>query len=180
MTNFTHLLAERRRIEESIEVCAVMQVRDWLVAHQLTEVQVDDANENPSYAYDADGHIIDDDELDGAISWIPSALLHNPTKPAWNPIIRVQDLCAFLEALAEATRQQPSISGGRISIESDQHGTVIWSGLSDSDIDKVCAFVNTIKPPEAVTETSSARAPDFSWGIADPVVWGPRSGPFLS
>ena len=27
---------------------------------------------------------------------------------------------------------------------------------------------------------SSAQAPDFSRGIADPVVWGPRSGPFLS
>lgn len=151
MTNLTHLLAERGRIDESIEVCAVIQVRDWLVAHQLTEVAVDDANENPAYAYDADGDIIEDDELDGAISWIPTALLHNPTKPAWNPIIRVQDLNDFLEALPEATRPQPAISGGRISIESDQHGTVIWSGISDSDIDKVRAFVNTIKPPEAVT-----------------------------
>ena len=27
---------------------------------------------------------------------------------------------------------------------------------------------------------SSVQAPDFSRGIADPVVWGPRSGPFLS
>ncbi|MFY9337876.1 MAG: hypothetical protein WAO90_17995 [Mycobacterium sp.] len=32
----------------------------------------------------------------------------------------------------------------------------------------------------ALDRNSSAQAPDFSRGIADPVVWGPRSGPFLS
>lgn len=41
-------------------------------------------------------------------------------------------------------------------------------------------FCEGVLAGQTPDRNSSAQAPDFSRGIADPVVWGPRSGPFLS
>lgn len=72
-----------------IEALAIEFVRDWMTEHGYAEIPVDDENEQPSYARLPD---IEDEQLDHAIGWLPHSAFHNPTAPAWNPVVRLEDL----------------------------------------------------------------------------------------
>lgn len=85
------LLVERSLLTEKIERAAVAVARDWLVAHKLDHVRVDDENPNPSFARD-----YDDEMLDMAVGNMSASLFTNPTRPAWNPELRLTDLHAYL------------------------------------------------------------------------------------
>lgn len=84
-------MRRRRELDAQMEVEAAGYVRTWMQSQGLTEIRVDDEHETPGYALD-----FDDDALGSAISWLPSHLIHNPTHPAWNPVVRVSDLEDFL------------------------------------------------------------------------------------
>ncbi|MCV7174837.1 hypothetical protein [Mycolicibacterium sphagni] len=84
------------------EPVAARFVRDWLVAHNLDQVAVDDENRYPSSAYVPDDVEVDDDEqaeLDHNVAWLPQSVISNPTEPAWNPVVTVADLNAYLAGL---------------------------------------------------------------------------------
>ena len=85
------LLTQHNGLEREIERRAVTEVRAWLLSHKVTEIRVDDQNEHPSSARD-----FEDEDLDQAIAWLPLTLLHNPTHPAWNPVIRMREIDEFL------------------------------------------------------------------------------------
>lgn len=86
-------MRQRRELDTKMEAEAVGYVRTWLESHGVNEIRVDDENETPGYALD-----VDDDALNSAISWLPSSMIHNPTQPAWNPVVRLSDLKDFLAA----------------------------------------------------------------------------------
>jgi hypothetical protein len=77
-----------------VEFYAAQSVRDWIVAHDMQSIPVDDENETPSYARIPD---VEDEDLDDAVAWLPRAVISNPTKPAWNPVVTLADLNAWLD-----------------------------------------------------------------------------------
>jgi hypothetical protein len=83
---------QHRVLESQMQVEAAGYVRTWMQTRGVSEIRVDDEHETPGYALD-----FDDDGLAVAISWLPSQLIHNPTHPAWNPIVRAADLEDFLQ-----------------------------------------------------------------------------------
>ena len=84
-------MRQRRELDAKMELEAVGYVRSWLESHRVEEIRVDDEHDTPGYALD-----FDDAALDSAISWLPPSMIHNPTHPAWNPVVRLSDLKDFL------------------------------------------------------------------------------------
>lgn len=84
-------MRQRRELDAKMELEAVGYVRTWLESHRVEEIRVDDEHDTPGYALD-----FDDAALDSAISWLPPSMIHNPTHPAWNPVVRLSDLKDFL------------------------------------------------------------------------------------
>lgn len=84
-------MRQRRDLDAQMEIEAVGYVRTWLENKGISEIRVDDEHETPGYALD-----FDDEALDSAISWLPPSMIHNPTHPAWNPVVRLSDLRQFL------------------------------------------------------------------------------------
>jgi hypothetical protein len=80
-------MRQRRELDSEMEIEAVGFVATWLEAQGLKEIRVDDENEHPGRALG-----VEDDDLDVAISWLPASVIHNPTAPAWNPVVRLCDL----------------------------------------------------------------------------------------
>jgi len=87
----TEGMRQRRELDAQLELEAVGYVRTWLEAKGISEIRVDDEHETPGYALE-----FDDDALAAAISWLPPGVIHNPTHPAWNPVVRLADLTDFL------------------------------------------------------------------------------------
>lgn len=87
----TEGMRQRRKLDAQMELEAVGYVRTWMESNGVSEIRVDDEHETPGYALD-----FDDDGLDSAISWLPPNMIHNPTHPAWNPVVRLADLKEFL------------------------------------------------------------------------------------
>ena len=141
------LVAQRNGIEREIERRSALVVKTWLLSHELTEVRVDDEHEQPSYAQD-----FADDGLDRAIGWLPTRLFHNRTQLGWNPVIRVGELDEFLAetAPADSSAQETNSPPSTVWLEFNEPGGASWSGFTDEELDRICAFIEAIKPPDTI------------------------------
>jgi hypothetical protein len=50
-----------------------------------------------------------------------------------------------------AVSAPPQHAPGTVQVGFGDGGAAQWSGMSEADIDRVCAFVETIKPADTVT-----------------------------
>lgn len=99
-------IRQRSELDSRVAIEAAGYVQSWMESHQISEIRVDDEHETPGYALD-----FDDDVLAVAISWLPPGVIHNPTHPAWNPVVRLSDLRAFLARNGGAERHRDSPDG---------------------------------------------------------------------
>jgi hypothetical protein len=75
----------------STERTAALTVRDFMTEHGIDTLRIDDENRTPSYAL---GY--DDEDLDDGVAWMPRSVISNPTAPAWNPVVTLAALNAYL------------------------------------------------------------------------------------
>lgn len=73
------------------EIDSAVYVRDFMRENSIEVLPVDDENDIPSRAAHPD---FEDEELDYAVAWLPlgQGIIANPTEPAWNPVVRIEDI----------------------------------------------------------------------------------------
>ncbi|EHB47619.1 hypothetical protein MycrhDRAFT_5745 [Mycolicibacterium rhodesiae JS60] len=82
------------RADTEQEIKSAVLVYSFMRARGIEVLRVDDENKTPCYALD-----YEDEELDHAVAWLPlgSGIISNPTEPAWNPVVRIEDLERYLK-----------------------------------------------------------------------------------
>ena len=79
-------------------VDAARDLLNYMQMEDMNAVMVqDDAGNRPSYGYDSDGDMIEDDDVNHAIGWLATGLVVNSTPgEGWNPHVTRESLEDFL------------------------------------------------------------------------------------